>query len=345
MEVEVLVANPNLSGAESTGTVQVNGTTVHRVGRRPGAPFYWSVLWGVPCAARRRMAQLPCDVIHVQGLERLGAPARRPCVVTIHGLNELDTRFRGGGVLGRIRSGGLAFLLKRARRRVRNVIAINPYVRNFLSPDVSQRVWEIPNPVADSYFEIERCPEPGRVLAAGAMIPRKNVAGLIEAFAQVAALGKPAELRLAGGGQQSAYGEICRRRAAELGLTAQVTFLGALDIASMQAELARAQCVALTSYHETAPLVISEAMAAGVPVVASRVCGTPWMVEDGRTGRLVDPHDASSIARGLAQVLYQDDAAALGAAGKQRAEQCFRPAVVVGQTLEVYRQVCRFPDP
>jgi glycosyltransferase involved in cell wall biosynthesis len=126
-----------------------------------------------------------------------------------------------------------------------------------------------------------------------------------------------------------------------LGVSGQVHFLGQLDVAGLQAELSRAACLALTSHRENAPLVISEAQAAGVPVVASRVCGIPYMVEDGVTGRLVNPADPDDIARGIDQLLHGDDPIAAGKAARSRAERTCRASSVASRTVGVYEEVLR----
>lgn len=84
---------------------------------------------------------------------------------------------------------------------------------------------------------------------------------------------------------------------------------------------------------------ISEAMAAGVPVVTSNRCGMPYMVADGQSGFLVEPDDTADIARRLTQVL-QDPALreSMGAAGRQIALERFHPDVVARRTREVYMQ-------
>ncbi|MFB6077872.1 MAG: glycosyltransferase, partial [Halarchaeum sp.] len=73
------------------------------------------------------------------------------------------------------------------------------------------------------------------------------------------------------------------------------------------------------SWTEARPTVIYEAMAAGTPVVASRVGGIPEMVVDGETGVLVDPHDPAGLAATLDDLLDRPaDLRAMGDAGRER---------------------------
>lgn len=84
---------------------------------------------------------------------------------------------------------------------------------------------------------------------------------------------------------------------------------------------------------------IEEAMAAEVPVVTSNRCGMPYMVRDGESGFLVDPHDPHDIARRLRQLLGDDALRyAMGAKGREIALDRFHPAKVAARTREVYRR-------
>jgi glycosyltransferase involved in cell wall biosynthesis len=103
-------------------------------------------------------------------------------------------------------------------------------------------------------------------------------------------------------------------------------------------ELARAACLFLPSFQETAPMVISEAMAAGLPVAASRICGIPWMVADGTTGHLFDPHDSARMTECLLRLLTDDDFRdRAGRQARLEANRRFRSDVIAQRTLEVYQ--------
>jgi glycosyltransferase involved in cell wall biosynthesis len=121
-----------------------------------------------------------------------------------------------------------------------------------------------------------------------------------------------------------------------------VSLLGSLDAEALASEYSQAAVVALPSRQEVAPMAIIEAMAAGVPVVASAVGGVPYLVEDGVTGRTVPPADPAALAEALAELLRQPQTAQrMGEAGRAAARQRFRPEVIAGQYLALYREVAR----
>jgi len=87
-------------------------------------------------------------------------------------------------------------------------------------------------------------------------------------------------------------------------------------------------------------MAIAEAMAAGVPVIVSNRCGMPYMVDEGRTGFLIDPESTEQIADRLAKLVGSPPLCQqMGHAGHQVALTRFHPHAVAEKTVAVYRQV------
>ena len=161
---------------------------------------------------------------------------------------------------------------------------------------------------------------PGYLLFVGRLRLRKGVEVLLEALARLPG----ARLLIAGDGEHRAALEA---RTAALGLGGAVRFLGRASAGRVQALLAGARALVVPSIYEGMPLVVLEAMAAGVPVVASRVSGIPEVVDDPATGWLVLPEDPSCLARALGEALADEAAARRrGAAGRLKVARTFTPA-------------------
>ena len=138
----------------------------------------------------------------------------------------------------------------------------------------------------------------------------------LRAAALVAEKVPTAEFHLVGRGPEE---PAARALAEELGIASRVRFLGALPPDEVWQALNRFSVSVLASLSEGMPNAVLEAMLAGRPVVASAVGGVREVVEDGVTGVLVPPRDASALARPIASLLKDVGVAArMGAAGRAR---------------------------
>jgi len=186
-------------------------------------------------------------------------------------------------------------------------------------------------------------PEPGYLLYIGRLRIRKGVEVLLEAVDEVRCDHPGVRLLIAGDGEQMAA---LRRKVARLGAGEQVRFLGRCDAARVRRLMAAARCLVVPSIYEGMPLVILEAMACAVPVLASRVSGIPEVVIDGETGWLVPPEDPSQLAAALRVVLDDgEEAARRGDAGRRRLEREFTPRAAaeiwIREVLEQGNGKCR----
>jgi glycosyltransferase involved in cell wall biosynthesis len=121
-----------------------------------------------------------------------------------------------------------------------------------------------------------------------------------ELFAAMAQLKEPypCHALIVGGGRRE---EEVKGAAASLGLAREVHFLGQrLDVPDL---LQAMDIFVLPSYSEGVSLALLEAMAAGLPVIATAVGGTPEVVTDGETGLLIPPRDSDALAGALERLL------------------------------------------
>jgi glycosyltransferase involved in cell wall biosynthesis len=185
---------------------------------------------------------------------------------------------------------------------------------------------------------------PPRLLTVGRLQAPKDAITLVRALAAVR--GSPFETVLVGDGPDRPSVEAEVRR---LGLEQVVDLVGKRDdVAEL---LASADLFVLSSRSEGLPLSILEAMAAGLPVVASRVGGIPEVVADGETGLLVPPGDPQRLAAAVEHLLADPPLRRrLGEAGRRRVAEHFDLASVQRAHIDLYRRALarsdvRLPSP
>lgn len=160
------------------------------------------------------------------------------------------------------------------------------------------------------------------IVCIGSLHAVKGQAHLIDALALLDARGVEFGCRFVGEGKDRAALE---ERIAAAGLSDRVSLVGGLTRRAIAALLADADVLVAPSVptpggkREGIPVVLMEAMSAGVAVVASRLSGIPELVEDGRTGILVTPGDAAGIAAALVQLQADPELRArLGRAAREK---------------------------
>jgi len=197
-----------------------------------------------------------------------------------------------------------------------------------------------PKPAPDGRFRRDHLipPDVPLVGVISRLNPLKGIEYFLDAAARLSARFGPARFVVVGDGIDPYYRESLERRTAALGLAGKVIFTGfRLDMESVVAEL---DVSVLPSLSEGLSNVLLESMAAGIPVVATRVGGNPEVVEDGATGFLVPPRDSGALVDAVARLLSNPAlAAAFGQAGRKRAEREFSVSRLVAETENLYRKL------
>jgi glycosyltransferase involved in cell wall biosynthesis len=122
-----------------------------------------------------------------------------------------------------------------------------------------------------------------------------------------------------------------------------VVVRGEVDHATLVAELRRSHVLVLPSEHEGFPLAVAEAMAVGLPVVATPVGAIPEMIEDGRGGTL-SSRDPERLARDLRELLADEERRlAQGRFNQRKAHRLYAYGVVAARLVETYAALCAPP--
>jgi len=174
----------------------------------------------------------------------------------------------------------------------------------------------------------------GPIVSVARLSPEKDVANLIRATAMAVKQSPQLRVEVAGGGPCL---EDLKRLAASLDVGDRITFLG--EVRDVPAVLAGARMFVLPSRSEGIPLTVLEAMACGLPVVATRVGGLPEVVEHGVTGLLVPSDDPGALAAAMVLIWNDPDRRdRMGRAGRQRAEERFDVRRMVADYEALYRE-------
>ncbi len=174
-----------------------------------------------------------------------------------------------------------------------------------------------------------------RVIFVGRLDPVKGAPLLIEAMARVLQDHPDATLTLVGDGPARALAEA---KAADLGIAGAVTFAGFQSQGRVAAMLEAADMLVLPSFAEGVPVVLMEAMASRIPVIASRVAGVQELVEDGVAGFTVPPGDVATLAERMARLMAAPEMAArMGEAGRLVVEREFDIAGEGAWLADIFR--------
>jgi phosphatidylinositol alpha-mannosyltransferase len=230
-------------------------------------------------------------------------------------------------------------VLRTVYRRIAAPIAVSRAAAEFLGRAIPGDVEIVPNGVDVERFArpsavAEDLPEGRRVLWANRLDPQKGFPVAVRAFARLAAELEDVSLVVAGDGRdRDAIGLLSERD------RARVVMLGAVPNDDLPPYHAAADAfVAPALGQESFGIVLVEAMAAGVPVVASDIPGDREVVRDGVDGLLVPPRDPNALAAALRRVLEEPELSSeLARGGRERARE-FAWDVVAPRIVAIYER-------
>lgn len=169
--------------------------------------------------------------------------------------------------------------------------------------------------------------------------PRKGIEVLLEAIKLLRKTGSDVRLRAIGPFETPAYEAEVRALVVRLGIGDAIEWTG--FVTNIPAELAKIDVLVLPSlFGEGLPMVVLEAMAAGVPVIASDVEGVPEAIVNREEGLLVQPGDAASLAAAVDELVSGlVDYPALSRNAQTRHAELFSAEAMAAHVADVYDQV------
>lgn len=199
----------------------------------------------------------------------------------------------------------------------------------------SDRLSFIPNGVGNNFFANRSYSrKPSKLLYLGGWEWRKGIRYLIESFDRVSSCSHYVTLTIAGTGAANGILEQFPAHARP-----KISLIPRIEPQDLPGTYAAHDIFVLPSLFESIPLVIPEAMASGMPIVTTRTCGIPDVIEDGKTGFLVNPRDSNGLSQRTAQLLKDPELCErLGRAAQEKAKEITWDRIA-RRTIEVYEEV------
>ena len=369
-EVEVITAR-HPEGLTSSDHLGATWHFYDVTSKKHGRPFRNREWLGTSADAFEELhAARPFDVVHSEstsalGLLRRGVHRRVPVAAKFHGnyLGLARSTVRRGldesGLQPRVREAKhLAWLtvghfvpldvvvrFRACEAMVPSQQQVDGTVRSYLLD--RSRVHVVPNGISTDEFKpgsrdearakLGLGPEP-ILLCVGRLARDKGFATAIEALGRIG--NSDARLVVLGGGPER---QLLEERAEKAGVSSRVDFLGSKPRAEVVDHLAAADIFLFpTERDEAAPFVPLEAMAAGLPVVASDIGGGAELIDNGKSGVLVPPAAVDSLAQAIDSLLADDALRRrMGEAARERIVERYTIEAMTRQTVAVYELAAR----
>jgi glycosyltransferase involved in cell wall biosynthesis len=227
--------------------------------------------------------------------------------------------------------------------RVSGVVTVSERLADYIRGQgvAPQRIRVVPNGVPTRGRLVERQP-PDKTWTLGAVSlfrPRKGLEVLLESLALLRSQGLSVRLRAVGPFETPEYEQKVKAEVQRLQIADLVHWVGFTQ--DVQSELAQMDLFILPSLlREGLPMAILEAMAAGIPIIGTRVEGISEAVRDGQEGLMVAPNDPQDLACAIARFVRGEvDWSRLRAGAHRRQAECFSARSMAQGVAEVYQQV------
>lgn len=321
-----------------------NGINVHAVPleRRFGNIMFYSKTRKMLSG---KIDELKPDLVHAHifryyTLAALAGSCKK-VVVSSHGLPSYDWGL-SCGIRDRVRRYSESRIYARCIKGADNIIINSPFAKEVLGGLLdNKKVYELNNPVSDAFFNIDNsAEEENKVLFAGNISEAKGIMTLLEAIGILKKDFRDIRLAIAGDFKDRDFYHKLNRLIKENDLEGAVSFLGRLDDNGLKEEYGKASVFAFPSNEDVAPLSLLQAMAGAKAIVASRVGGIPYMIDNGISGFLIEKKDHNALAEKIG-VLLRDSGLRrkLGFAAREKTLKGYSIDSVTGKLYSIYKDL------
>ncbi|MBU1911924.1 MAG: glycosyltransferase family 4 protein [Candidatus Omnitrophica bacterium] len=292
----------------------------------------------------KKIREIKPDIVHTHcfGYETLAAldSGHKKVIVSTHGIRNGQWGVRHN-IPDSIRAYLQDCIYKRCLKRVENIVINNPYAGEHLAGFKQMKIWELDNPVSDTFFNIDNSAEENaRVLFVGNVCEAKGIMTILEAMDVLKLVFPEIKLRIAGPVSGKEFYSRVTIFIKKSGLERHINFLGHLNDNELREEYQKACVFAFPSQQDVAPVALLQAMAGGKAIVATKVGGIPYIIDDGKNGFLIEKNDYRALADKISLFIKNSRLRReLGAHAKDKISKNNRVRQVSEKLYTIYNEV------
>lgn len=266
-----------------------------------------------------------------------------PKILTLHGIFHKEKKYVQNPLVGLCYHDYTTRMMKKILPKLDAFVAISPYVIDELKEiglyEKMENIFQINNAIDNSFFELVPNSVKNNIFYPAGIRKLKNQMAAVEVVKLLKDLKVDFRLTLSGSSDKKYLKQIFSELEHSY-CSNYVEYLGPVSRHEMLDLYSKASIVYLLSNQEVQPMVLLEAMAAGVPIIASNLKSISYLVEDNVNGYLVDPNDTKKIADYTIELLSsKDKRLAMGEAGRSIARHNYHAHKVAEKTLQMYREI------
>jgi len=294
----------------------------------------------------KKINDLRPDLVHAHmfGYYTLAAldSAHKKVIVSTHGMSDGNWGV-SYNMVERTRRYLQDYIYIQCVKKTENIITNNLFARKALARFGKKRMYELNNPISDVFFGIDNnAEESGRILFAGNVCEAKGIMTILQALNIMKKRFEKIKFMIAGNTVDRDFYYRATRFIKENGLGRFVDFLGHLDDNKLKEEYRRASIFIFPSQEDVAPLAVLQAMAAGKAIVASRVGGIPYIIDDGINGFLIEKQDHHALAEKIDLFIKDDNLRRmLGFNAQKKISDDYRINTVADRLYKIYQDIWR----
>ena len=291
----------------------------------------------------KEVKKIQPDLVHGQ---MVGAPygiatyylcKNYPSILTVHTLISQNSKIKRT-LKSKLHDALWHYLEKLEIRNIKYIITVSEHLKPDILSMGGSKIYTIPNGITPEWLKIEPKTIEGRVLFVGRILPIKGLENLIKAISLAKKCKTNISLHIVGPYLDAEYFNHLKLLISDLEVTENVVFTGPLYDHKLFKEYSESHVFVLPSHDESNPFVLIEAMAAGIPVIATNVGGIPYLINEGENGFLVKDNDVVDLSNKVTGILSQNDVWERISKKNRAKAKLYLWNRVANQTVELYKK-------